>query len=76
MRSRLTSTWRAIDSLSLELQPTEHAVVDRAKSLMSRPGLAPRDAFHAAHALEAGCDFIASSDTGFDQVSGLQRVAP
>lgn len=76
VRSRLTSTWRAIDSLSLELQPTEHAVVDRAKSLMSRPGLAPRDAFHAAHALEAGCDLIASSDTGFDQVSGLQRVAP
>jgi predicted nucleic acid-binding protein len=75
-RSRLTSTWRAIDSLSLELQPTEHTIVDRAKALMSRPGLAPRDAFHAAHALEAGCDLIASSDTGFDQVAGLQRVAP
>lgn len=76
VRSRLTSTWRAIESLSLELQPTEHAVVDHARSLMSRPGLAPRDAFHAAHALEAGCALIASSDTGFDQVSGLQRVAP
>ena len=25
-------------------------------------GLAPRDAFHAAHALEAGCEAIVSSD--------------
>jgi predicted nucleic acid-binding protein len=43
---------------------------------MAQPGLAPRDAFHAAHALEAGCDLIASSDAGFDQVAGLRRVAP
>jgi predicted nucleic acid-binding protein len=75
-RRRLTAAWRAVDSLALELQPTEHAVVKRAKSLMAQPGLAPRDAFHAAHALEAGCNLIASSDSGFDQVSGLRRVAP
>jgi predicted nucleic acid-binding protein len=43
---------------------------------MAQPGLSPRDAFHAAHALAAGCDLIASSDVGFDQVTGLQRVAP
>jgi predicted nucleic acid-binding protein len=65
-----------MDSLSLELQPTEHAVVERAKSLMSQPGLSPRDAFHAAHALEADCDLIASSDTGFDKISGLRRATP
>lgn len=76
VRRRLTAAWAAIDSLSLELQPTEHAVVERAQSLMARPGLSPRDAFHAAHALEAGCDRIASSDTGFDDVSGLRRIAP
>jgi predicted nucleic acid-binding protein len=75
-RRRLTATWRAVDSLSLELQPTGHAVTEGAKSLMAQPGLPPRDAFHAAHALEAGCDLIASSDAGFDQVSGLRRVAP
>jgi predicted nucleic acid-binding protein len=75
-RRRLSATWRAIDLLSLELQPTEHAVIERAKSLMTRPGLAPRDAFHAAHAIEAGCDLIASSDTGFDQVPELRRLAP
>ncbi len=75
-RRRLTAAWRAVDSLSLELQPTGHAVVEGAKSLMAQPGLPPRDAFHAAHALEAGCDLIASSDAAFDQVSGLRRVAP
>jgi predicted nucleic acid-binding protein len=75
-KRRLTATWRAIDLLPLELQPTEHTVIERAKALMARPGLAPRDAFHAAHALEAGCDLLASSDPSFDVVPGLQRLAP
>lgn len=75
-RRRLTATWRAVDLLALELQPTEHGVIERAKSLMAKPGLAPRDAFHAAHALEAGCDLVASSDTSFDLVRGLRRLAP
>jgi predicted nucleic acid-binding protein len=75
-RRRLTAAWHAVDSLSLELQPTGHAVVEGAKSLVAQPGLPPRDAFHAAHALKAGCDLIASSDASFDQVPGLRRVAP
>jgi predicted nucleic acid-binding protein len=75
-RRRLRTAWRAIDSLSLELQPTEHAVIARAKTFMAQPGLAPRDAFHAAHALIARCSLIASSDTGFDDVAGLRRIAP
>lgn len=75
-RRRLTATWHAVDSLGLELQPTEHAVVATAKSLMSQPRLAPRDAFHAAHAFEANCDLIASADAGFDGVPRLRRLAP
>lgn len=75
-RRRLTAAWSAVDSLGLELQPTDGATVARAKSLMSQPGLAPRDAFHAAHALEAGCDLIASSDPGLDPVPRLKRLAP
>lgn len=75
-RPRLSKTWRSIDSLALELQPTDQAVVDRAKALMARPALAPRDAFHAAHALEAGCTIIVSSDVAFDDVRGLRRLAP
>jgi predicted nucleic acid-binding protein len=73
---RLTATWQALDVLSLELQTTDHAVVARAKTLMVRPGLAPRDAFHAAHALEAGCRVIASSDPAFGEVPGLRLLAP
>jgi predicted nucleic acid-binding protein len=73
---RPTATWQALDVLSLELQTTDHAVVARAKMLMVRPGLAPRDAFHAAHALEAGCRVIASSDPAFGEVPGLRLLAP
>ena len=73
---RLASTWQSIDSLSLALQPTDQSVVEQAKSLMAQPGLAPRDAFHAAHALEAACPVIASADASFAQVPGLSVLAP
>ena len=76
VRERLRKTWRAVDSLALALQPTDSDVVERAKALMARPGLTPRDAFHAAHALTAGCSLIASADPGFDRVRGLRRLAP
>lgn len=76
MTLRLTVTWHALDSLPLESQPTDRAVVERARELMASPGLAPRDSFHAAHALVAGCDAIASTDTAFDSVPGLERLAP
>ena len=76
VRRRLTNTWRAVDSLALELQTTDHAVVEQARSLMARPGLSPRDSFHAAHARVADCDVIASTDAAFDHVTGLRRLAP
>lgn len=76
VRERLTKVWKGIDSLALELQPTDRTVVERAKRLMARPGLAPRDAFHAAHALAAGCQVIVSSDEAFDRVPELERRAP
>jgi predicted nucleic acid-binding protein len=73
---RLTATWRAVESLSLELWPTDQAVVARAQGLMAKPGLSPRDAFHAAHALVAACSLVASTDTAFEQVPGLSCLAP
>ncbi|MGH2880637.1 MAG: type II toxin-antitoxin system VapC family toxin [Solirubrobacteraceae bacterium] len=76
VRDRLAKTWRAVDSLALASQPTDDEVVGRAKALMARPGLSPRDAFHAAHALAAGCSLIASTDPVFDQVRGLRRLGP
>lgn len=76
MKPRLTRLWKAIDRLDLELAITDQPVVERARQLLIRPGLAPRDAFHAAHALEAGCEFIASADPDFDGVDGLRRLGP
>ncbi len=76
VRQRLTTTWQAVDSLVLELCPTDLAVVTRAQALMAKPGLGPRDAFHAAHALVAGCGSIASTDPAFQTVPGLRCVAP
>ncbi len=76
VRSRFTETWSAVDSLSLELKPTDRAVIEQARSLMTRPGLGPRDSFHAAHAFIADCDVIASTDAAFDDVPGLRRLAP
>jgi predicted nucleic acid-binding protein len=76
VRRRLATTWQAVDLLALELCPTDHAVVTRAQALMARPGLGPRDAFHAAHALVAGCRSIASTDPAFQAVPGLRCVAP
>jgi len=76
MKPRLTRLWKALDRLHLELAVTDQAVVDRSRQLLTRPGLAPRDAFHAAHALESGCDILASADLDFDRVDGLRRLAP
>ena len=76
MRRRLVAAWRAIDALPLVLQSTDQVVIERARSLMAKPGLAPRDAFHAAHALEAGCVSIASADADFADIPGLRLLAP
>jgi predicted nucleic acid-binding protein len=43
---------------------------------MAKPGLGPRDAFHAAHALAATYGLIASTDTAIEQVPGLSCLAP
>jgi predicted nucleic acid-binding protein len=76
MRPRLDRLWRMIDDLHLEITPTTQGTVTRAKALMADPGLAPRDAFHAAHALGAGCTVIVSLDADYDTVSGLGRLGP
>jgi predicted nucleic acid-binding protein len=76
VRERLTATWQALDTLALELWHTDQTVVKRAQALMTQPGLSPRHAFHAAHALAAGCEAIASADQAWEQVADLVRVAP
>jgi predicted nucleic acid-binding protein len=76
MRARLRRLWKALDELAVEIIITDTAVIDRARLYMAEPGLGPRDAFHAAHALEGGCDWIVSSDPDFDAVRELKRLGP
>lgn len=40
------------------------------------PDLSPRDAVHAATALDRGIDTILTTDQAFDAVPGLERVDP
>ena len=52
------------------------AVLHRAADLYRSLPVRPRDAIHAAAALEAGEREILSEDRVFDRVSGLHRVWP
>ena len=76
IRGRLADVWARLDEFGFSLLETDDAVVTRAKTLMADPGLAPRDAFHAAHALQGGCEVIVSTDADFDAVTGLRRIGP
>jgi predicted nucleic acid-binding protein len=76
MRGRLRRLWKAIDEMNFEIAVTDRSVTRRAIELMSDPGLSPRDAFHAAHALDSGCPVIVSSDPDYDRLAGLRRVGP
>jgi predicted nucleic acid-binding protein len=52
-------------------------IVDRARRLLDEfPGLAARDAVHAAVVLAHGLDSICSFDRDFDAVRGLRRIEP
>lgn len=76
MRSKLVALWRALDELDLDWassQPSSHHL---AQLLMGDPGLSPRDAFHAAYAIDGGCKWIVTSDAAFDRVPRLGRLGP
>jgi len=76
MRGRLRRLWKAIDEMDFEIAVTDRSVTRRAMDLMSEPALSPRDAFHAAHALDSGCPVIVSSDPDYDRLAALRRVGP
>ncbi len=76
MRTRLRRLWKALDQFAAEITSTDTAVIDRAQRFMAEPGLGPRDAFHAAHALEASCEWIVTSDPDFDAMPQLKRLGP
>ncbi len=76
MRTRLAGLWKALDGLDLDVASSQPSSMHLAQSLMSDPGLAPRDAFHAAYAIDGGCDWIVSSDAAFDRLPRLRRLGP
>jgi len=76
MRTRLSQLWEALVTLPVLMVDTDSAVIRRAMALMADPGLGPRDAFHAAHAVETGCEWIVSSDVSFDLLSTPRRLGP
>jgi len=56
--------------------PTDVAVLRRAAGLYRSLPIRPRDAIHAACAIEAGEGEIVSEDRVFDRVPGLSRTWP
>lgn len=76
MRSRLDRLWRAVDELGFEVATTDQAVAKQAMAFMSDPGLAPRDAFHAAHARDTRCEVVVGSDSDYDRVPAVRRLGP
>jgi predicted nucleic acid-binding protein len=76
MRQPLGWLWKALDRLDADVVPTDRSVVQLAQGLMSDPGLAPRDAFHAAHAIGGRCRWLVSSDPAFDLQDRVERLGP
>jgi predicted nucleic acid-binding protein len=75
-RARLRALRRTLERLELDIAPTDGILVDQAWDLMVARGLAPREAMHAAHAMQSGCEWTVSSDRSFDEVPGLRRLGP
>lgn len=75
---RLAATREAEDVASLcLLHETTELDLHLALALFrTTPSLQMRDAIHAATAPNRGIDLILSSDTGFDDVEGLERLDP
>lgn len=76
MRGRFGRLWKAVEALDFEMAATDRSVTQRAIALMSDPGLSPRDAFHAAHAIDSRCSVIVSADPDYDALTVLRRVGP
>jgi predicted nucleic acid-binding protein len=73
------STAREVYDLFVEICPVVLSVTladtDRARDLLcDGPGVSARDAVHAAVMLNNELEWIATFDTGFDQLGGIRRL--
>lgn len=60
----------------LRLVPVKRTTVLKAQEITERYRLKPRDAIHAATALENNIGTIVSYDKDFDEIEGIKRVEP
>lgn len=67
---------RLLSFPNLRFLAVKRGTVAKAQGLMERYGLRPRDALHAAAALENGLTTIVSYDEDFDRIEGIRRREP
>ena len=61
---------------NLKLLNVKRSIVLRAQGLMEKYEIKPRDAIHAATALENGIETIVSYDRDFDKLEEIKRLDP
>ena len=61
---------------NLKLLNVKRSIVLRAQRLMEKYEIKPRDAIHAATALENGIETIVSYDRDFDKLEEIKRLDP
>jgi predicted nucleic acid-binding protein len=61
---------------NLKILGIRKTTILKAQEVMEKYRLRPRDAIHAATAIENKITTIVSYDRGFDSVSGLKRIEP
>ncbi|MEK6894026.1 MAG: type II toxin-antitoxin system VapC family toxin [Nanoarchaeota archaeon] len=65
-----------IETQNLVWLKTEETIIFKAQELMENYSLKPRDAIHAATAINNGIKEIISDDPDFDKVKELKRISP
>ena len=69
--------YRATVGVCDEILPIAERHTARALDLLlDHPNLLPRDALHVATMEDRGLHYILSTDSDFDDIKGIQRIAP
>lgn len=67
---------RFLEFPNLKFLKVDGAIISRAQDLINKYQMKPRDAIHAACALENNINEIISDDSDFDDVKELKRMKP